>query len=102
MVKNWSKGTRPLVSGQLNASEHASSKQGLLSLLLQKGSDDEATRSFLLRVIQPGLSGLMDGSVSGMPDGAPYDSSESKPSERARATACTRLFTPSFSKMWVT
>jgi VIT1/CCC1 family predicted Fe2+/Mn2+ transporter len=64
MVKNWSKGTRPLVSGQVNASQHASSKQGLLSLLLQKGPDDEATRSFLLRVIQPGLSGLMDGSVS--------------------------------------
>src|SRR5438270_7343096 len=64
MVKNWTKGTMPLVSGQVNASQHASSKQGLLSLLLQKGPDDEAARSFLLRVIQPGLSGLMDGSVS--------------------------------------
>ncbi len=64
MVKNWSKGTRPLVSGQGNAPEHVSSRQGLLSLLLQKGPDDQAARSFLLRVVQPGLSGLMDGSVS--------------------------------------
>ncbi len=64
MVKNWSKGTRPLVSEPVNASQHASSKQGLFSLLLQKGPDDEAARSFLLRVVQPGLSGLMDGSVS--------------------------------------
>ena len=64
MVKNWSKGTRPLVSEQVNASQQASPRQGLLSLLLQKGPDDEAARSFLLRVVQPGLSGLMDGSVS--------------------------------------
>jgi hypothetical protein len=45
MVKNYSKGTRPLVSGQLNASEDVSSRQGLLSLLLQRGPDDEATRT---------------------------------------------------------
>jgi hypothetical protein len=38
MVKNWSKGPIPLVSGQVNASQHAASRQGLLSLLLQKGA----------------------------------------------------------------
>jgi VIT1/CCC1 family predicted Fe2+/Mn2+ transporter len=64
MVKNWSKGTVPLVSGQANTTEHTTSRQGLLSLLLQKRPDDEASRSFLLQVVQPGLSGLMDGSVS--------------------------------------
>jgi VIT1/CCC1 family predicted Fe2+/Mn2+ transporter len=62
-MKNWSKGTQPLVS-PTNVAQRAASRQGLLSLLLQKGSDDEAARSFLLRVVQPGLSGLMDGSVS--------------------------------------
>jgi erythrin-vacuolar iron transport family protein len=64
MVKNWSKGTRPLVSDQVNPSENASTRKGLLSLLLKNGSDDEASRRFLLQVVQPGLSGLMDGSVS--------------------------------------
>lgn len=64
MVNNTRKGTLPLVSGQGNASQHAASRQGLLSLLLQRGPDDEAARSFLLRVVQPGLTGLMDGSVS--------------------------------------
>jgi erythrin-vacuolar iron transport family protein len=64
MVKNWSKGTVPLVSQQAKATQNTSSKQDLLSLLLKKGPDDEASRSFLLRVVQPGLSGLMDGSVS--------------------------------------
>lgn len=64
MVKNWSKGTRPLDPGQEDTTQQASSKQGLLALLLRKEPDDEAARSFLLRVVQPGLSGLMDGSVS--------------------------------------
>lgn len=64
MVKSWSKGTKSLVSQQANATQNASSKDGLLSLLLKKGPDNEASRSFLLRVVQPGLSGLMDGSVS--------------------------------------
>jgi erythrin-vacuolar iron transport family protein len=64
MVKSWSKGTVPLASQQANATQHAASKQGLFSLLLKKGPDDEASRSFLLQVVQPGLSGLMDGSVS--------------------------------------
>ena len=64
MVHNWSKGTVPLVSQQANATQNAPSREGLFSLLLKKGPDDEAARSFLLRVVQPGLSGLMDGSVS--------------------------------------
>jgi hypothetical protein len=38
----------------------------------------------------------------GMRDGTHYGSSESKPRARARATAWTRLCTPSFSKIWVT
>src|SRR5579859_1627585 len=64
MVKNWSKVTQPLVSLQTNSAQNASTREGLLSLALKKGQDDEASRSFLLRVVQPGLSGLMDGSVS--------------------------------------
>ena len=64
MVKNWSKGTKPLVSEQANTAQEASSGQSLLSLVLKMGPDTEASRSFLLRVVQPGLSGLMDGSVS--------------------------------------
>ena len=71
MVKNWSKGTQPLVLEQTGSSQDESSstqdissKVGLLSLVLKKGADNEASRDFLLRVVQPGLSGLMDGSVS--------------------------------------
>src|SRR5438128_11561394 len=64
MVKNWSKGTQPLVSLQTNAAQNASTREGLLSLVLKKGPDNEASRNFLLRVVQPGLAGLMDGSVS--------------------------------------
>jgi hypothetical protein len=64
MAKNWSKGTVPLVSQQANATQNTSSRESLLSLILKKGPDSEASRSFLLRVVQPGLSGLMDGSVS--------------------------------------
>jgi hypothetical protein len=64
MIKIWSKGTVPLVSQQANTIQNASTREGLLSLVLKKGQDDEASRDFLLRVVQPGLSGLMDGSVS--------------------------------------
>jgi erythrin-vacuolar iron transport family protein len=64
MIKIWSKGTVPLVSQQENVIQNASTREGLLSLVLKKGQDDEASRDFLLRVVQPGLSGLMDGSVS--------------------------------------
>jgi VIT1/CCC1 family predicted Fe2+/Mn2+ transporter len=64
MATNWKKGTMPLVSEQVNPSEDTFTWQGLLSLLLKNSSDDEVARRFLLRVVQPGLSGLMDGSVS--------------------------------------
>ena len=64
MVKNWSKGTQPLVLQQTGSTQDASTKEGLLSLVLKKGADNEESRDFLLRVVQPGLSGLMDGSVS--------------------------------------
>ncbi len=64
MIKNWSKGTQPLVLQQTGSTQDASSKEGLLSLVLKKGADNEESRDFLLRVVQPGLSGLMDGSVS--------------------------------------
>jgi erythrin-vacuolar iron transport family protein len=64
MVKNWSKGTQPLISDQPGSTQDATSKEGLLSLVLRKGADNKASRDFLLRVVQPGLSGLMDGSVS--------------------------------------
>jgi hypothetical protein len=63
MATNWKKGTMPLVSKQVNTSEHAFTWQGLLSLVRKNGPHDEASRSFLLQVVQPGLSGLMDGSV---------------------------------------
>jgi hypothetical protein len=64
MVTSSSKATKPLVSQQAKAFQKAFSIAGLLSLLLKKRDDNEAARRFLLRVVQPGLSGLMDGSVS--------------------------------------
>jgi erythrin-vacuolar iron transport family protein len=64
MIKNWRKGTQPLVLQQTGSTQDASTKEGLLSLVLKKGADNEESRDFLLRVVQPGLSGLMDGSVS--------------------------------------
>ena len=64
MIKNWSKGTQPLVLQQTGSTQDASTREGLLSLVLKKGADNEESRDFLLRVVQPGLSGLMDGSVS--------------------------------------
>ena len=64
MVRNLNTGTKPLVSVQANAAQNEFSGQNFLSLVLKRGPDTEASRSFLLRVVQPGLSGLMDGSVS--------------------------------------
>jgi len=66
MAKNWSKGTQPLSSQQrIEGSEPippttpvpAASPGGAVG-------EGEALRRLLLRVIQPGLAGLMDGSVS--------------------------------------
>ena len=67
----WSKETRPLttspaqgtvsahVTGQLAASTHQAE-----AIVTDAAAGDEASRRFLLQVVQPGLAGLMDGSVS--------------------------------------
>ncbi len=73
MAHNWSKGTRPLNSGQQHISpshqdgsrqEAASSISEVVESIKETASGDEASRRFLLRIAQPGLAGLMDGSVS--------------------------------------
>src|SRR5713226_7988183 len=66
MAKNWSKGTQPPSSQRRTegsepipstTSAPATSPAGAVG-------EGEASRRLLLRVIQPGLAGLMDGSVS--------------------------------------
>jgi erythrin-vacuolar iron transport family protein len=66
MAKNWSKGTQPISSQRRTegsepipptTSAPAASPGGMVG-------KEEASRRLLLRVIQPGLAGLMDGSVS--------------------------------------
>jgi len=66
MAKNWSKGTQPPSSQRRTegsepipstTSAPAASPAGAVG-------EGEASRRLLLRVIQPGLAGLMDGSVS--------------------------------------
>ena len=66
MAKNWSKGTQPPSSQQRTEGAEpilpttpapAASTGGTVG-------GEEASRRLLLRVIQPGLAGLMDGSVS--------------------------------------
>ncbi|HKV57766.1 MAG TPA: VIT1/CCC1 transporter family protein [Ktedonobacteraceae bacterium] len=73
MGKNWSKGTHPLDSEQRHISiphqedtQHgaASPVVEVVDSIKEAASGDEASRRFLLRVVQPGLAGLMDGSVS--------------------------------------
>jgi erythrin-vacuolar iron transport family protein len=73
MAHNWSKGTHPHDSEQRNIStpRQESSQQDAASpvseaveSLKEAMSGEEASRRLLLRVIQPGLAGLMDGSVS--------------------------------------
>jgi hypothetical protein len=73
MAKNWSKGTHPLDPEQKHISTPPveSTQQGATSSVAEvvesikeAASGDEASRRFLLRVVQPGLAGLMDGSVS--------------------------------------
>ena len=73
MAKNWSKGTHPLNSEQQHITiphqkgsqqEAASPVSEVVELIKEAASGDEASRRFLLRVVQPGLAGLMDGSVS--------------------------------------
>lgn len=73
-MHNWSKGTHPLDSEQRHRSGPAqeenvqqepvpSAAEAIESVKEAEGGD-EAARRLLLRVIQPGLAGLMDGSVS--------------------------------------
>ncbi|HEU0002209.1 MAG TPA: VIT1/CCC1 transporter family protein [Ktedonobacteraceae bacterium] len=73
MSKNWSKGTHPLDSEQRHIStphpegaqhDAASPVAEVVDSIKEAASGDEASRRFLLRVVQPGLAGLMDGSVS--------------------------------------
>jgi erythrin-vacuolar iron transport family protein len=71
MAKMWSQETRPLTTvpeqgtasayttGQLAASTRQSE-----AVVTDAATGDEASRRLLLRVVQPGLAGLMDGSVS--------------------------------------
>ena len=67
----WSKETRPLttspaqgtVSAQTTGRPGGSTSQAEATMT-GAAAGDEASRRFLLRVVQPGLAGLMDGSVS--------------------------------------
>ncbi len=73
MAKNWSKGTHSLDSEQQHITiphqegsqqEAASPVSEVVESIKEAASGDEASRRFLLRIVQPGLAGLMDGSVS--------------------------------------
>ena len=74
MAHNWSKGTHSLDSEQRHIStppqqegaqeDSVPSVAGVVETAKEAASGDEASRRLLLRVIQPGLAGLMDGSVS--------------------------------------
>jgi erythrin-vacuolar iron transport family protein len=73
MAKNWSKGTHPLDSEQQHIAtphqensqdESASPVSEVVESIKEAASGDEESRRFLLRIVQPGLAGLMDGSVS--------------------------------------
>ncbi len=71
MTKNWSKKTQPLTISlaQATVSAHttgrlAESTDQTAAPVTGAAAGDEASRHFLLRVVQPGLAGLMDGSVS--------------------------------------
>lgn len=71
MEKIWSTGTRPLNASlaSATASAHttgrlAGSTDQAEAIVAGAAAGDEASRRFLLRVVQPGLAGLMDGSVS--------------------------------------
>ena len=73
MSKNWSKGTHPLDSEQRHIAtppvesaqkEDTSPVGEVVESIKEAASGDEESRRFLLRVVQPGLAGLMDGSVS--------------------------------------
>jgi VIT1/CCC1 family predicted Fe2+/Mn2+ transporter len=66
MAKNWSKGTQPLSSQQRTEGSEPIPPTTPVPAASPAGAvgEEEASRRLLLRVIQPGLAGLMDGSVS--------------------------------------
>ncbi|MEO6887564.1 MAG: VIT family protein [Ktedonobacteraceae bacterium] len=69
MAENWSKETRPVGPQNIQTQESlpqeaASPVAEVTTSIIGAAHGDEASRRFLLRVVQPGLAGLMDGSVS--------------------------------------
>ncbi len=66
MAKNWSKGTQPISSQQRTEGSEPIPPTTPVPAASPAGAvgEEEASRRLLLRVIQPGLAGLMDGSVS--------------------------------------
>lgn len=71
MARNGSQETPPIEqpgtgSAQQDHSEQAESATAtrVTASVIGAASGDEASRRFLLRIVQPGLAGLMDGSVS--------------------------------------
>jgi VIT1/CCC1 family predicted Fe2+/Mn2+ transporter len=71
MEKIWNKETRPLTMSpaQATVSAHTTGRLAVSTdqaeaIVTGTTAGDEASRHFLLRVVQPGLAGLMDGSVS--------------------------------------
>src|SRR5215475_12767855 len=66
MAKNWSKGTQPLSSQHRTEGAEPSlpATPTPVASTGEAAGGEEASRRLLLRVIQPGLAGLMDGSVS--------------------------------------
>src|SRR5712691_7198094 len=66
MAKNWSKGTQPISSQQRTEGSEPipPTTSAPAASPGETVGKEEASRRFLLGVVQPGLSGLMDGSVS--------------------------------------
>ena len=71
MAKNWFEGTQPLTLSTAQGTVSvrtpgrlAGSTDQAEAIVTGAAAGDEASRRFLLRVVQPGLAGLMDGSVS--------------------------------------
>lgn len=66
MAHNWSKGMHPLDSEQqhITTPHQEAPLSEVVESIKEAASGDEASRRFLLRIVQPGLAGLMDGSVS--------------------------------------
>jgi len=71
MEKIWNKETQSLAMSPaqgtvsaLTTGRLAGSTDQAEAIVTSAAAEDEASRDFLLRVVQPGLAGLMDGSVS--------------------------------------